>query len=72
MRGKISSESAGVTVNATSSDAEIAKMYEAAKARIWADLGPDAVAVANADDPVVMAHAPATALTFRPGRSRKS
>jgi UDP-N-acetylmuramoylalanine--D-glutamate ligase len=31
--------------------------YEAAKARIWADLDPEsAVAVANADDPVVMAH----------------
>jgi UDP-N-acetylmuramoylalanine--D-glutamate ligase len=30
--------------------------YEDAKARIWADLGPDrGVAVANADDPVVMA-----------------
>jgi len=30
--------------------------YEAAKARIWADQGPDDVAVANADDPVVAAH----------------
>lgn len=31
--------------------------YERAKARIWADLGPeDGVAVANADDPVVMAN----------------
>ena len=30
--------------------------YEAAKARIWADQGPDAVAVVNADDPVVAAH----------------
>ncbi|MET0803005.1 MAG: UDP-N-acetylmuramoyl-L-alanine--D-glutamate ligase [Acidimicrobiales bacterium] len=30
--------------------------YEAAKARIWADQGPDAVAVVNADDPVVSAH----------------
>jgi UDP-N-acetylmuramoylalanine--D-glutamate ligase len=31
--------------------------YEASKARIWADLGPDrGVAVANRDDPVVMRH----------------
>jgi UDP-N-acetylmuramoylalanine--D-glutamate ligase len=30
--------------------------YEAAKARIWADQGPDDVAVANADDPVVAGH----------------
>lgn len=30
--------------------------YEAAKARIWADQGPDDLAVANADDPVVAAH----------------
>ena len=30
--------------------------YEAAKARIWADQGPEAVAVVNADDPVVAAH----------------
>lgn len=30
--------------------------YEAAKARIWADQGPDDLAVANADDPVVGAH----------------
>lgn len=30
--------------------------YEAAKARIWADQGPDDLAVANADDPVVSAH----------------
>ena len=35
--------------------------YEAAKARIWTDLGTDAVAVANADDPVVMRHLPSTA-----------
>jgi UDP-N-acetylmuramoylalanine--D-glutamate ligase len=28
--------------------------YEAAKARVWADLGPNEVAVANLDDPVVM------------------
>jgi UDP-N-acetylmuramoylalanine--D-glutamate ligase len=28
--------------------------YEQAKARIWRDLGPDGVAIANADDPVVM------------------
>ena len=31
--------------------------YAAAKARIWAAQGPDDVAVVNADDPVVMAHA---------------
>jgi UDP-N-acetylmuramoylalanine--D-glutamate ligase len=31
--------------------------YEQAKSRIWSDLGPDlGVAVANADDPTVMAH----------------
>ena len=30
--------------------------YEAAKARIWADQGPDDVAVVNADDPVVASH----------------
>ena len=30
--------------------------YEEAKARIWADQGPDDLAVANADDPVVRAH----------------
>lgn len=35
--------------------------YEAAKASIWADLGDEAVVVANADDPVVMSHVPATA-----------
>ncbi|MCX7620955.1 MAG: UDP-N-acetylmuramoyl-L-alanine--D-glutamate ligase [Acidimicrobiales bacterium] len=34
--------------------------YESAKARIWADLPTGAVAVANADDPVVMRHVPAT------------
>ena len=31
--------------------------YEAAKARIWSQQGPDAVAVANLDDPVVASHA---------------
>ena len=31
-------------------------VYEAAKARIWADQGPNDLAVANADDPVVVAH----------------
>ncbi len=31
--------------------------YAEAKARIWANQGPDEVAVANAEDPVVMAHA---------------
>jgi len=30
--------------------------YEAAKARIWADQGPEAVAVVNAGDPVVAGH----------------
>lgn len=32
--------------------------YRSAKARIWADQGPDDVAVANVDDPVVAAAAP--------------
>ncbi len=32
-------------------------VYEAAKASLWARFGPDQLAVANADDPVVMAHA---------------
>jgi UDP-N-acetylmuramoylalanine--D-glutamate ligase len=32
--------------------------YEAAKARIWADLGPEAVAVVNADDRTVARHRP--------------
>ncbi len=32
--------------------------YEAAKARVWANHDAGGVAVANADDPVVMAHAP--------------
>lgn len=31
--------------------------YEAAKARIWAGMGPGQLAVANADDPVVLGHA---------------
>ncbi len=34
--------------------------YEEAKARIWAQQGPDDVAVANADDPVVMRNLPPT------------
>lgn len=40
--------------------------YEAAKARIWRDLDGEAVAVANADDPVVAGHVGATgrAVTF--------
>ena len=40
--------------------------YEAAKARIWADQSPGQVAVANADDPVVMSHAtgPGRVVTF--------
>ena len=32
--------------------------YEEAKARVWAALPPDGTAVANADDPVVLGHAP--------------
>jgi UDP-N-acetylmuramoylalanine--D-glutamate ligase len=42
--------------------------YEAAKARIWAHLPTDGVAVANADDEVVMRHVPADrrAVTFAP------
>ena len=35
--------------------------YEAAKANLWARAEGDDLAVANADDPVVMAHAPAGA-----------
>jgi UDP-N-acetylmuramoylalanine--D-glutamate ligase len=35
--------------------------YRASKARIWADLPAGATAVANADDPVVMANVPADA-----------
>lgn len=31
--------------------------YEAAKANVWRDFGPDQLAVANRDDPVVMGHA---------------
>ena len=31
--------------------------YAAAKARVWAAQGPDDVAIANAEDPVVLAHA---------------
>lgn len=40
--------------------------YEAAKASIWSNLGPDAVAVANAEDQVVMSHVPTdrTVVTF--------
>ena len=34
------------------------ELYERAKASIWANLGPGSTAVANADDPVVMAHLP--------------
>lgn len=34
--------------------------YEAAKARIWRDLGPDATAVGNAEDPIVARHLAAT------------
>jgi UDP-N-acetylmuramoylalanine--D-glutamate ligase len=41
--------------------------YAAAKARIWAAQGPDDVAVVNAEDPVVVAHAaaaPSRVVTF--------
>ncbi|MDH3681859.1 MAG: UDP-N-acetylmuramoyl-L-alanine--D-glutamate ligase [Acidimicrobiia bacterium] len=38
-----------------------AEAYELAKASIWAHLGPSAVVVANADDPVVMRHVPSGA-----------
>ena len=40
--------------------------YEQAKAAVWERLRPDGVAVANADDPVVMSHVPAdrTVVTF--------
>jgi UDP-N-acetylmuramoylalanine--D-glutamate ligase len=41
--------------------------YEAAKARIWRDQPPEAVAIGNRDDPVVAGHldrAPARRLTF--------
>ncbi len=38
---------------------ESLEAYRAAKARIWADQGPDDVAVANAEDPVVVASLPA-------------
>lgn len=39
--------------------------YEAAKARIWSDQGPDDLAVANADDVVVRSHrGPARRVTF--------
>ncbi|MEZ5208627.1 MAG: UDP-N-acetylmuramoyl-L-alanine--D-glutamate ligase [Acidimicrobiales bacterium] len=37
--------------------------YEAAKARIWADLAPGGTAVANGDDPVVMRHVVPSATT---------
>lgn len=40
------------------------EVYETAKARIWQHLPVGAVAVANADDPVVMRHAPPDAVTF--------
>ncbi|MGI9600881.1 MAG: UDP-N-acetylmuramoyl-L-alanine--D-glutamate ligase [Acidimicrobiales bacterium] len=40
------------------------EQYQLAKARIWSDLEPNAVAVANAGDPVVMGHTPAGARTF--------
>ena len=41
--------------------------YETAKARIWSELDTDGVAVANRDDPVVMANLPERAVaTFSP------
>ncbi len=36
-------------------------VYEAAKARIWSDQGPGDVAIANAEDPVVMGNLPGLA-----------
>ena len=36
-----------------------AEAYEAAKAAVWRDLGPNSVAIANAEDPAVMRHVPA-------------
>jgi len=40
--------------------------YETAKSRIWSGQSPDQIAVANADDPVVMSHAtgPARVVTY--------
>jgi UDP-N-acetylmuramoylalanine--D-glutamate ligase len=45
--------------------------YEAAKARLWADLDDDCVAVVNVDDPTVARHRPATvpSVGFGIGRS---
>lgn len=46
--------------------------YEAAKARIWADQGPDDIAIGNVDDPVVARHlaaAPARKVAFSVTRS---
>ena len=48
-----------------------AAAYEAAKASIWAHLQPDAVAIANADDPVVMRHVPTDGGASTPRRSSK-
>jgi UDP-N-acetylmuramoylalanine--D-glutamate ligase len=42
---------------------ESIEAYEWAKARIWADLGPEATAVVNVDDPVVVRHRPPTGTT---------
>lgn len=42
--------------------------YELSKARIWASLGTDDLAVANAEDPVVMAHVPRGARVVTFGR----
>ncbi|MEL7158926.1 MAG: UDP-N-acetylmuramoyl-L-alanine--D-glutamate ligase [Actinomycetota bacterium] len=41
--------------------------YRRAKAAIWTNLGPDAVAIANADDDTVMTLAPAGSLRFGMG-----
>jgi UDP-N-acetylmuramoylalanine--D-glutamate ligase len=44
--------------------------YEAAKARIWRDRRPGAVAIADLDDPVVARHAPADAVAIGQGDLR--
>jgi UDP-N-acetylmuramoylalanine--D-glutamate ligase len=46
-----------------------AARYEASKARLWADLGADQVAVANADDAVVRSHVRPDVPTVLFGRS---
>jgi len=44
--------------------------YEASKASLWARASSQTVAIANVDDPVVMAHVPATAEVQTFGRDR--